>query len=81
MPKIPGNDRSTGRVWNETYKPHDITHAAVSSVIKSSYKSGRNGAAVEDRIAYMRRAMNIGLVRTECLPRAAKTIANLEAQL
>ena len=83
MPKIPGDDSTKpGRKWNETYEPHEITIRGLDATLRASTGSkGLNGAAVESRINYLRRAMNIGLVRESCMRRAQWTLANLESQL
>lgn len=89
MPKITGGVSSkTGRCWNESYAPHKITVGGLNATIKASSwqdrkrnKGGWNGAAVQTRIDYMRRALNIGLVDIDCIQMALETIKNLENQL
>jgi uncharacterized protein (TIGR02145 family) len=59
------------------------TVGGLNAVLKAGTRSnkGMNGASIQARIDYMRRAMNCGLVQESSMRRAQKTIANLEGQL
>jgi len=84
MPKTEGGfSQRSGKCWNDTYEPHHVTTGAISAVLRASTlkSKGRNGAAVLARIKYMRRAMNVGLVKAENMTRAVNTLINLEEQL
>lgn len=84
MPKvIGGHDPAIKKCWNDTYTSDPITIAGLTAVLKASRQKqkGWNGAAVEQRIKYLRTAMNIGLVEDDSMRRAQKTIAHLESQL
>lgn len=86
MPKIPENDYTNGdytngRVWNELYEPHSLTVGYVQATTNASRKEGWNGAAIMSRIDYMRRAIDVGLVKKKYIPIARISIENLEAQL
>ena len=70
-----------GRIGCETYEPHELTYRFLQSVLNVSDRKGRNNKATRDRILYMKQAMKIGLVQERYLPRAVKTILNLEDQI
>ena len=84
MPKIiGGHDPMKKKCWNDTYDSHPVTVGGLNAVLKAGTRSnkGLNGASIQARIDYMRRAMNVGLVQESSMRRAQKTIANLEGQL
>jgi hypothetical protein len=89
MPKIlGGHDPVKKQCWNDLYEAHDETLVGVNAALKAStwqsrkhLKGGWNGAAVQARIDYLRKMMNIGFVDSKCMRRAQATVANLEGQL
>ena len=59
-------------------------NAAISASTWQDMKNevgGWNGAAIQARIDYMRRAVNQGLTEKDCLDRAQRTLCNLASQL
>ena len=60
---------------------HPISIGGLNAVVSASAGLGFNGAAIQARIDFMRRAVNVGLVQENCLGRAQETIRGLENQL
>lgn len=81
MPRIPGNDHTNGRVWNELYESTPLSIGYAEATRRASTGTGRNGAAILSRIEYIRKAISSGLVSQDCIDRAEGTIKALEAQL
>ena len=78
----------TGRPALDPYYPHVVTMGAMEATLKASTwqdirhgLGGHNGAAIQCRIDYMRKAVNVGLVHLVAINRAQDTIRNLEEQL
>ena len=68
---------------NDVYKPRPEFIGATEAVLSaSSYKSkGWNGAAKLERLNFMRKCIRLGLVATEHVHRANRTVVNLEGLL
>ena len=75
-------------IYEKIHTPHPETVGGLEAVMKASTwqdiskcLGGHNGAAIQARIDYMRRAINVGLVEAGYITRAIKTIENMEDQL
>ena len=67
----------------ETVEIRPETIGATNATVKASNwkEDGWNGAAIAERIKFMKYAVRFGMVATEYLKTAHETVENLESQL